>query len=115
MAIDPAVVDAVNTQLLQASGSGFIRRSERADEISGQALEDVRAVASRQREDFHLFSNLVMNRITSDQTGTDDVASERILTARSVQAQPEEQTFNDPNYRPGAAPPTAPPSPTKSS
>lgn len=115
MAIEQSIIDQVNQQLLEGSAHGFGRRQERADEVAGQALEDVRSVATRQRTDFNVMSNLVLNRIISDQTGDDDIISERTLTGREVQAQPQENTFDDPNYRPGASPPTAPPSPTKSS
>lgn len=105
MAIDQNLVDKMNADMLVASSAGFIRRSERADEVAGQALEDVRAVASRQREDFHVIANLVLNRIAGDMTGDDDVIGERTLTERSVQDQPGQGTFNDPNYRAGASAP----------
>lgn len=114
MAIDQNIVDQAAEQLLAGNAQSFLRRQERADEVAGQALEDVRTVAAKQRTNFLITSDLVLNRIISDQTGSDDMISERTLTGREVQAQPQENTFDDPNYRPGASPPTAPPSPTKS-
>ena len=109
MAVDQSIIDQVNQQLLEGNSQSFLRRSERADEVAGQALEDVRNTASKARLNGNVIQDLVLNRIISDQTGEDDPLSERILTGREVQAQPQEQTYNDPNYRPGASPPTAPP------
>lgn len=114
MPVDQSIIDQVNQHLLEGTSQSFLRRQERADEVAGQALEDVRSVATRQRQDFHILANLVMDRIAEDMIGDDDPANERILTSRDIEAQPQENTQDDPNFRGGASAPTAPPSPSAS-
>lgn len=105
---------AVGTMLTNLTQVGA-RREVFAASDSEERLIESREIAGRRRQNYSVVSDLVLNRISSDQTGSDDVLSERTLSARSAQNQPQQGTYNDPNYRPGAAPPTAPPSPTKSS
>jgi hypothetical protein len=109
MAIDPALVDKVNGDMLVGMSEGYRRRADHADAVANEALSDVRALGQRQRTDFDAIANLILNQITSDQTGKDDVINERVLTGRVAQFQPQEGTYADPNYRPGASPPSAPP------
>lgn len=91
-------------RFVAASNQGL----EHAQAVASQALSDTQYLANKVRLNDKVLDSLVLNRIISDQTGSDDVLSERILSSRSVQFQPQEATNSDPNYRPGASPPSAP-------
>jgi hypothetical protein len=114
MATDQTVIDTANQSMIQRFVAASNQGLEHGQRVSSEALSDVQHLAFRARKDNEVIGNLVLNRIISDQTGEDDVASERILTGREVQDQPQEGTLNDPNYRGGASAPTPPPSASKS-
>lgn len=108
MATDQTVIDTANQSMIQRFVAASNQGLEHGQRVASESLSDVQHLAFRARKDNEVIGNLVLNRIVSDQTGEDDVASERILTGREVQAQPEEQTYNDPNYRGGATSPGKP-------
>lgn len=108
MATDQTVIDTANQSMIQRFVAASNQGLEHAQRVASEAVSDVQHLAFRARKDNETIENLVLNRIISDQTGTDDVASERILTGREVQDQPQEGTYNDPNYRGGATSPGKP-------
>lgn len=102
---DPAVAKEVTNSLILHASSSYQRRERFADADSEDRLVEMKEAAGTRRQTYQIMNNLVVNQITSDQTGSDDKLSERILNQRSAQAQPQEQTANDPNFRAGAVAP----------
>ena len=103
--VEPELASNVAGNLLAATSAGALRRERFADAAASNLIAGMNHVVEKGRQAFSVIADLTLNRIISDQTGTDDVLGERILTERSAQAQPQEQTFNDPNYRGGASAP----------
>lgn len=88
--------------------NGMARREIFAAADAEQRLSDLRAEASGQRNANLLSNRLLDNRMIEDNTGEDNSLADEILAQRAAEYQPQEQTYNDPNYRAGAPAPAAP-------
>jgi len=103
------VDDSLNTATINRTLVDFneaaARRVRFADADSEKRLIEMNTLMLKMLTGYDIFERLVMNQVTSDQTGGDDKLSERILNARSAQFQPQEATYVDPNFRGGASAP----------
>lgn len=87
--------------------NGNARREIYAAADAEERLSETREQAAIRRAAANLSNRLLDNRMISDQTGEENSYADMEVLLRAAQNQPNQQTYSDPNYRPGAPPPTA--------
>ena len=102
--VDPAIVALTSANLLTGTAAGHLRRERFADSAASNLIAGMNFLLEKGRQQFALLGDMLMVN-NANSLDNQDLA-EVILAQRSVQAQPQEQTNNDPNYRVPAPSPT---------